>query len=213
MDATLTDRQTQVLAYIVDVLERHGAPPTVREIADRFGFASPGSVQRHLDALEKKGFLTRREGLARGIELDHTRVRELFGETDGIPLVGRVAAGRPIVAEENIEDILNMDGLFPSDMDLFALRVEGESMIDAGIFPNDIVIVRPQPTAEAGDVVAALVDDEGTIKRLGYQDNQPVLEPANANYRPIVSDDIRVVGVVVGLVRQIRSSAMRRWIH
>jgi len=213
MDSALTDRQTQVLKYIVDALERHGAPPTVREIADRFGFASPGSVQRHLSALEKKGFLTRREGLARGIELNKERVREVIGLDDGIPLVGRVAAGRPIVAEENIEEILQMDGLFPRDMELFALRVEGDSMVEAGIFAGDIVIVRPQTTAETGDVVAALVDDEGTIKRLKYQENRPILEPANANYRPIISDDIRIVGVVVGLVRQIRSSAIRRWIH
>lgn len=213
MNASLTDRQTQVLQYIVDVLERHGAPPTVREIADRFGFASPGSVQRHLSALERKGFLTRRKGRARGIELNRDKVRRVLGLDDGIPLVGRVAAGRPIVAEENVEDILQMDGLFPRDMELFALRVEGDSMVEAGILPNDIVVVRPQPTAETGDVVAALVDDEGTIKRLSYQDGQPVLEPANASYRPIVSDDTRVVGVVVGLVRQLRSSAMRRWIE
>lgn len=211
MIPSLTDRQTQVLGYIVGVLERHGAPPTVREIADRFGFASPGSVQRHLDALEKKGCLQRREGLARGIELNRARVREVIGLSDGIPLVGRVAAGRPIVAEENVERILHMDGLFPSDMELFALRVDGDSMVEAGIFPGDLVVVRPQPTAETGDVVAALVEDEGTVKRLAYHDDRPVLEPANPHYRPIVSDSIRIVGVVVGLVRQMRSSARRRW--
>ena len=213
MNGALTDRQRQVLAYIVDVLERHGAPPTVREIAERFGFASPGSVQRHLSALEKKGFLTRREGLARGIGINKEKVRETLGLTEGIPLVGRVAAGRPIVAEGNVEGILKLDGLFPHDMELFALRVEGDSMIEAGIFPDDIVVVRPQPTAETGDVVAALVDDEGTIKRLNTQRGRPILEPANPHYRPIVSDEIRIVGVVVGLVRQIRSSAMRHWIH
>ena len=213
MSTPLTDRQTQVLTYIVDVVERHGAPPTVREIADRFGFASPGSVQRHLSALEKKGFLTRREGLARGIELNKDKVREAIGLDDGIPLVGRVAAGQPIVADENVEEILNMDGLFPHDQGLFALRVEGDSMVEAGILPDDIVVVRPQPTAETGDVVAALVDDEGTIKRLNYRDGQPVLEPANANYEPIVAEDMRIVGVVVGLVRRLRASAMRRWIR
>lgn len=205
-----TDRQRQVLEFIVDAVERHGAPPTVREIADRFGYASPGSVQRHLDALEKKGYLWRREGLARGIELDKEKVRRLLGIDRGIPLLGRVAAGRPIVAEENIEEVLQMDGLFPSDRGLFALRVEGESMIDAGILANDIVVVRPQPTAEDGDVVAALVEDEGTVKRLRIRDGRPVLEPANPNYQPIVSEDVRIVGVVVGLVRRFRSSAARR---
>lgn len=211
MASDLTEKQRNILEFIVDSVEEQGSPPTIREIADRFGFSAPASAKRHLEALEKKGYIRRREWTARGIELVKDRVRKIFWRREGIPLIGRVAAGQPIVAEENIEDVLPLEGVFPSDEDLFALRVQGDSMIEAGILDGDIVIVRPQSTANPGDIVAAILEDEGegTVKRLSYADARIVLEPANENYRPIVSDNVRIVGLVVGLMRYLRAPGVR----
>ena len=209
----LTEKQEQILAFILDCVEARKAAPTIREIADRFGYASPGSVQRHLDALAKKRFIRRREGMSRGIEPVWENVRRVFWQRMGVPVVGRVAAGAPILAEENIEEVLDLQDLFPNDSELFALHVEGDSMIDAGIFDGDLVVLRLQPTAEIGQIVAAIVEDgdaEGTIKRFNRRGDQVVLEPANPNYRPIIADDVRIVGVAVGLVRRFDASRTRR---
>jgi len=206
MFAMLTERQRQILKFIVERIEEGGVPPTLREIAGHFGFASPASAKAHLRALEMKGFIRRREGQARGIELVRERVQRVFWEREGVPLVGRVAAGRPILAEENIEDVLKLEGLFPKDQGLFALRVRGDSMVGAGILEGDILIVRPQPTAEIGDIVVAIIDDEGTVKRLSRKGDRICLEAANPDYPPIIADDVRIVGVVIGLIRtRIRS--------
>jgi len=201
----LTERQRRILEFIVERIEDQGAPPTLREIAQHFGLASPASVRGHLEALEKKGFIRRRGWTARGIEPVKDRIKKLFWEREGwIPLLGRVAAGRPLLAEENIEDVLKLEGLFPRDQGLFALRVKGDSMVGAGILDGDIVIVRPQPTAEAGEIVVALIEDgeaEGTVKRFRCRGDEIVLESANPAYPPIVTREARIVGVVVGLVR------------
>lgn len=209
----LTAIQEKILAFILDCVEDRKASPTIREIADQFGYASPGSVQRHLDALVKKQFIRRREGVSRGIELVWENVRRVFWQRMGVPVVGRVAAGAPILAEENVEEVLDLQDLFPNDRELFALRVEGDSMVEAGIFDGDLVVLRLQPTAEIGQIVAAIVEDgdaEGTIKRFNRRGDQVVLEPANPNYRPIIADDVRVVGVAVGLVRRFSASHTRR---
>ena len=198
----LTERQREILRYILDRIEERGAPPTMREIADHFGLSSPASVKVHLDALEKKGFIKRREWTARGIEPVKERIRRLFWQQEGIPLVGRVAAGKPILAEENIEEVLPLKGLFPANEDLFALRVQGDSMIEAGIFEGDLVVVRPQPTAEDGEIVVAILDDEGTVKRYFREGDRVRLEPANSNYSPIITREARVVGKVIGLIRR-----------
>lgn len=202
MERGLTDKQRKILEFIIDFLKERGAPPTIREIAGRFGFSSPASVLRHLLALERKGFIRRREYTARGIELVKESVRRLFLD-EGIPLVGRVAAGRPILAEENIEEVLKLEGLFPSDQGLFALKVRGDSMIEAGILEGDILIVRPQPTAQIGDIVVAILGDEGTVKRFGRAGDHIKLESANEKYPPIVTSDARIVGVVIGVVRKL----------
>lgn len=211
MNPRLTEKQRRILRFIVERIDEHGAPPTVREIAERFGFASPASAQGHLNALEKKGYIRRRAGLARSIEPVKERVQKLFWEREGIPLVGRVAAGQPILAEENIEAFLRIEGLFPTDQELFALRVQGDSMVEAGILAGDILVVRPQPTADVGETVVAIVgDEEGTVKRLGPLEEDGVrLEPANERYQPIVTRDVRVVGVVVGLVRRMADHRLR----
>jgi repressor LexA len=166
-------------------------------------------VKGHLEALEKKGFIQRRSWTARGIELIKENVNRLFWNREGIPLVGRVAAGQPILAEENIEDVLKLEGLFPMDQGLFALRVQGDSMIEAGILEGDILIVRPQPTADVGDIVVAILGEEGTVKRFGRAGDHIRLEPANSKYLPIVTREARIVGVVIGVIRHLRSFKSR----
>lgn len=210
MPDPLTQKQTMVLEFILDAVERHGSAPTIQEIGNRFGDAV-GTVQGHLRALEKKNYIRRREGASRGTELVWENVRRVFWQRFGVPVVGRAAAGEPILAEENIEEILDLQDLFPNDRELFALRVEGDSMVEAGIFEGDLVVLRPQPTAEIGQIVAAIVEDgdaEGTIKRFNRRGDQIVLEPANASHPPIVADNVRVVGVAVGLVRRFGTSRM-----
>lgn len=204
MRRKLTLKQKQILQFILEHLEEQGAPPTLREIADHFGFTSPASVKPHLEALEKKGYIRRHEHKARGIELVWERVRKVFWQRAGIPLVGRVAAGQPILAEENIEAVLDLKGLFPEAQyeKLFALRVQGDSMRNAGILEGDLVIVRPQPKAEDGDIVVAIVnEEEGTIKRFFQEKDAVRLEPANPSYKPIRTKNVRIVGKVIGLVR------------
>lgn len=198
----LTERQKEILRFILDRIEERGAPPTMREIADYFHLASPASVKVHLEALEKKGFIRRRAWTARGIEPVKEKIRRLFWRREGIPLVGRVAAGKPILAEENIEEVLPLKGLFPASEELFALRVQGDSMIEAGIYEGDLLVVRPQPTAEDGEIVVAILDDEGTVKRYFREGDRVRLEPANPNYSPIVTGEARVVGKVIGLIRR-----------
>jgi len=134
------------------------------------------------------------------------KVRKLFWNLQGIPLVGRVAAGQPILAQENIEDVLELKGMFPRDNDLFALRVKGDSMIEAGIIENDLIIVRPQQTANIGEIVVAIIDDEGTVKRFGQAGDHIRLEPANKNYLPIITKEARIVGKVIGLIRDMQGS-------
>ena len=213
----LTRKQKEVLRFIVECIDERGSPPTVREICDRFGLRSPASAQRYIQALERKGYLHRRPGSARAVELVWDRVNRVFWERAGIPLVGRVAAGEPILAEENIDDVLPLKGLFPMDQGLFALRVQGDSMVEAGIWDGDVVIVRPQPWANTGDVVVAVLmdaEEEGTVKRLGrWDEREVVLEPANPRYEPlrVKPEEVRIVGVVVGVLRKLNPSppAMR----
>jgi repressor LexA len=200
----LTTKQRQILEYIVDLVERQGSPPTLREIANRFGFSSVASAKCHLEALEKKGYIKRRAWSARGIELVKEQVQRLFWQREGIPLVGRVAAGQPVLAEENIEEVLKLEGIFPHDDGLFALRVKGDSMIDAGIFEGDLLIVRQQPTANVGDIVVALIGDEGTVKRYGRAGDHIRLEPANEKYPPIITSEARIAGKVIGVIRRLR---------
>ena len=204
MERELTETQKKILSFIVDHVEGEGSPPTIREISGHFGYSAPTSARTHLQALEKKGYVKLHQGRARGIELIQEKVRKLFWNLQGIPLVGRVAAGQPILAEENIEDVLELKGMFPQENDLFALRVKGDSMIEAGIIENDLIIVRPQQTANIGDIVVAIIDDEGTVKRFGQAGDHIRLEPANKNYLPIITRDARVVGKVIGLVRDMQ---------
>ncbi|MCX8103574.1 MAG: transcriptional repressor LexA [Candidatus Bipolaricaulota bacterium] len=199
MRVELTEKQRQILDFIVERVSEQGLPPTLREIAERFGLQSVRSAQTHLDALAKKGFIRRLAGKSRGIELVRERVRR-----PGIPIVGRISAGQPIPALEEIEGTLDLDVLFGKDERPFALRVQGDSMIEAGIFAGDLVIVQPRQTAEPGEIVVAVTDNEATVKFFAVVDGKPMLVPANARYAPAPLGEGQIVGRVVGVLRQVK---------
>jgi repressor LexA len=199
MRTELTEKQRQILDFIVERVLEQGMPPTLREIAERFGLQSVRSVQTHLDALEKKGVIRRLAGKSRGIEVVRERVPHR-----GIPIVGHISAGRPIPALEDIQGTLDLDVLFGKDERPFALRVQGDSMIEAGIFAGDLVIVQPRSYAEPGEIVVALKDDEATVKYFALVDGKPMLVPANARYAPAPLGEGQILGRVVGVLRQIK---------
>lgn len=220
----LTARQRRVLAFIVRHAADAGRPPTIREIGAAMGFRSTGTVRDYLRALEAKGAIRRERGRARGIAplrwegppgpdppgrrglpppIPWKSRAEARSYTRGIPILGRVAAGRPLLAEENVEGFLDIPGAAASGRaGHFALRVKGDSMTDAGILDGDTVVVRKQDTARHGEIVVALVDGEATVKRLRLSARRASLDPANARYRPIsVGGETRIVGKVVGVWR------------
>jgi repressor LexA len=200
----LTLRQQQVLDYIVAEINRKGYPPSVREIGEAVGLSSSSTVHSHLAALERKGFVRRDPTKPRALE-----VTELCLSTRGInperirnlPLIGRVAAGSPLLAQENIEDTFAVPVEIAGDSS-FMLRVSGESMIDAGIMNGDYIIVRQQETAINGDIVVALIDDEATVKRFYKTGNKVELRPENSTMRPIVVTELAILGIVTGLIRR-----------
>ena len=214
MRKPLTERQQAIYEFIANAIRTRGAPPTIREIMEVFEINSTNGVRTTLAALEKKGHIRRHARLSRGIELAD------FAEGDGgsvhpalavevctVPLVGRVAAGEPILATGNIESNLQVDqSLVPSSGETFALRVQGESMKDAGILDGDIVLARHQETANRGDIVVALIGEDATVKRYSPEADCIRLLPENEAFEPIViSDDgadFRIAGVVVSLMRR-----------
>lgn len=204
----LTARQREVLGFIRSFTERHGAPPTVREIGERFRFTARAAFD-HLRALERKGMLQRRatdKRVSRTLVLAQ-RPATRRGATRDIPVLGRIAAGTPIYADENLEGTVpvNSDWLERKGEDVFALRVRGESMIEAHIVDGDLVLVRAQPSAQPGDIVAALVDDEATVKRFARDGERVVLKPEHPTMTPIVVEpgraDFRILGKVLGVMR------------
>ena len=204
----MTARQREVLGFIRTFTERHGAPPTVREIGARFGFTARAAFD-HLRALERKGKLQRRatdKRVSRTLVLAQ-RPEARPASTRDVPVLGRIAAGTPIHAVQNVESTipLSIDWLERKGEDIFALRVRGESMIDAHILDGDLVLVRPQASAQAGDIVAALVDDEATVKRFARDGERVVLKPEHPTMKPIVVEpgraDFRILGKVQGVLR------------
>jgi repressor LexA len=206
----LTARQREVLDFIRVFGERHGVPPTVREIGDRFGFTARAAFD-HLRALERKGMLERRvtgKRASRTLVLPgHRGARRQ--ESAGIPLLGRIAAGAPITAVENREDTIPLrpEWLGAGGLEVFALRVRGDSMIEAHIVDGDMVLVRRQETAGPGDIVAAMIDGEATVKRFAREGGAVVLRPQHPTMKPIVVEpgrgDVRILGKVVGVLRQV----------
>jgi repressor LexA len=204
----LTARQREVLGFIRSFTERHGAPPTVREIGERFGFTARAAFD-HLRALERKGMLQRRatdKRVSRTLVLAQ-RPGNRRGGSREVPVLGRIAAGLPIHAAQNLEGTLPLstDWLERKGEDVFALRVRGESMIEAHILDGDLVLVRPQASAQPGDIVAALVDDEATVKRFARDGERVVLKPEHPTMKPIVVEpgraDFRILGKVQGVLR------------
>ena len=196
---TAGDKQQKILDFIRSEIETKGYPPSVREICAAVGLRSTSSVHMHLTQLEKKGLIRRDATKPRALEL----LDSPLSKARTVPLVGKVTAGQPILAIENIEDQLIIpNDLAAMDTELFALRVQGESMIEAGIRDGDIVIVHSQERAENGDIVVALIGDEATLKRIYYENGHVRLQPENHTMVPIIVPRAEVRGKVVALVRR-----------
>ena len=201
----LTPKQQQIYDYILSFTAQHGYPPSVREIGAAVGLKSPSTVHFHLKGLEEAGMIVKAEGKTRAITLPAAPNRAVAEESnaraDRIPVVGSVAAGSPILAEECIEDSLTFDTQGLSG-EHFALKVRGESMVGAGILPNDLVVVHRQQEAHSGEIVVALFEDEATVKTLRRRDGHVWLMPENPAYDPIDGTHAQVVGKVVAVVRR-----------
>ena len=193
----LTPRQESIYGFIKDRIVNRGYGPTVREIGSNFGIKSPNGVMCHLKALEKKGLITREQNMSRAIQLTENIQR---GKTS-LPLAGHIAAGAPTLAVEEQEEV-DFGELFEDD-EHFCLKVRGESMIEDHIAEGDYAIIRKQPTARTGEIVAALVDGEdATLKRFYREEGRYRLEPANSEMEPIYASDVEVLGVLVGVIRR-----------
>jgi repressor LexA len=194
----LTKRQKEIFDFIGKYATKYGYPPTVREIGKAVGLHSSSTVHAHLANLEKIGLLRRDPTKPRAIELLVDRAKKAVRPA-GLPLVGQVAAGSPILAEENIEDYLEVPDVIGGEDGDYILRVRGDSMIGAGILENDFVVVRPIETADDGEIVVAMIGDEATVKSFYKEPDQVRLEPANDAYEPIRSSDVKLLGRVVGV--------------
>ena len=192
--------QARILSFIRDEIRAKGYPPSVREICGAVGFRSTSTVHSYLSELEKNGLIKRDAAKPRALELTDNSMS--YGRT--VPLVGKVTAGVPILAQENIEDELMLPANFVGRDEAFALRVEGESMIDAGILDGDIILVRKQQNAENGQIVVAMIDDEATVKRIFYEKDRVRLQPENPTMKPIYAKEVTVIGLVMGLFRSFR---------
>jgi repressor LexA len=207
----LTARQQEIWQFLVGYVDDHGYPPTVREIGEAVGLASPSTVHAHLANLERAGLLRRDPTKPRALELlGHRRTEPESAQEDvpRLPLVGQIAAGSPLLAEENVEDVMAVPEPLGRDAD-FLLRVRGDSMIEAGILHGDVLVVRRQSDARDGDVVVALVGDdeaadEATVKTFYREDGRIRLQPENAALQPIYADHVEVLGKVVGVFRSLR---------
>lgn len=193
--AELSKMQQKIYAYIADCIRQQGYPPSVREIGEAVGLKSPSTVHFHLKHLEQAGVIEKGAGKGRAITLTSPPVE------DRVPIVGNVAAGSPILAEECIEDYLTFDTGGRTG-EYFALRVRGESMLGAGILPGDLVVVRRQPTANNGEIVVALLEDEATVKRFSQKNGRIWLLPENEAYSPIDGTYAQILGKVAAVVRR-----------
>jgi len=231
MSSTLTDRQLEVLRFIVQNIEDNGYPPTIREIGEALDIRSTNGVNDHLKALERKGFLTRDPVKSRAL-IPTDAAREVLGEPRGanvirfpgtgaaaakpgmrmveIPIIGRVAAGQPILAQERVEDTVQVDSfLLGTNKKVYGLRVQGESMIGDGILPGDYIFVKKQLNAEDGEIVVAMIDDEATVKRVYFEGKRVRFQPSNPKMAPIyvAEEDFKstmILGVVVGVYRKMQ---------
>lgn len=198
MKSSLTERQRKILQFLKRYVSRRGYPPTLREIAQNFRIKWTQGIEKHLRALQKKGYIKRSSG-ARSIEIMG------FSQGRSIPVVGTIAGGKPILAEENIEKTFALSKDLLSGKDNYFLKVQGDSMREAGILDGDYVLVRPQSMAEKGEIVAASIGDEATVKYFFPEKNRVVLKPANSDFEPLVlnegSDDFKILGKVTLVLR------------
>jgi repressor LexA len=198
----LTKRQREIFDYIRRYLRKYGYPPTVREIGKALGLHSPSTVHAHLAKLEQIGMLRRDPSKPRAIELMVGKARQAL-KGPGVPVVGNVAAGEPILAEENIEDYYELPSVIGGKGDDYILKVRGDSMKDAGILEGDFVVVRPADEAKNGEIVVALLGEEATVKRFYRERNTVRLQPENKAHKPIRSKDVELLGKVVGVFRSV----------
>ncbi|MET0238016.1 MAG: transcriptional repressor LexA [Kibdelosporangium sp.] len=206
LDASaLPERQQRILVTIRDWVGRYGYSPSSREIGDAVGLRSSSSVSKHLASLEEKGFLRRGNTMSRPIDvrafLREPSARESADDSVPVPVVGHIAAGSPIAAQEHVDDILTLPRGLTGRGTVFGLRVRGDSMIDAAICDGDIVVVKQQPEAHSGQIVAAMIDDEATVKVYRRRNGHVFLEPRNPEYEVIDGDTAVVLGVVVSVLR------------
>lgn len=206
MRKKLTARQQEIYGFIAQAIRERGYPPTIREVMEAFDIASTNGVRTTLAALEKKGYIRRHAMLSRGIELTDYMQPDLSGDVREVPVIGRVAAGEPILATENVESTLSVDAGFVPRGDIFALKVEGDSMRDAGILDGDYVLARHQEAAQQGEIVVAVIGEEATVKRYYQDGNRVRLMPENDAYEPIVihpaETPFRIAGKIVSLMRR-----------
>ncbi len=208
----LSEKQLEIYEFLKMFIISKGYPPSVREICEAVQLRSTSSVHAHLDALERKGYIRKDPAKTRSIEITEdnfygTRrqeeLQDFSQETVSLPVIGRVAAGSPILAEENIEDYFTLNAEFlPKGKDVFMLRVQGDSMINIGIYSGDYVMVRRENTARNGEVVVALVDDSATVKTFFKENGHFRLQPENDSMDPIIVDYCEILGVVIGLFRK-----------
>jgi repressor LexA len=202
MKEKLTPGQSKVLSFLTEYLRERGYPPTLREIAHNFNLTGPMAPKRHLEALERKGYLRRLGGGSRAIEiLGLSPLRDALP----VPVVGRVSAGKPILAEENLEGSMTFDRSFVRGKDTFLLRVKGDSMIGEGIFDGDYALIRPQKSAENGEIIVALVGEEATLKKFYRGKDFICLQPANPQMEPLIlkegDGEVMIIGKVIGVLR------------
>jgi repressor LexA len=202
----LTERQQQVLDYIKETVHERGYPPSVREIGEAVGLSSPSSVHAQLNSLVEAGMIKKDPAKPRAIMIvdEHPLAAEDDGRTRDVPVLGRIAAGTPILAAEHVDDVMTLPTDLVGSGPVFLLEVKGDSMIDAGIHEGDLVCVHRQPDALDGEIVAALVaDEEATVKRLRRQDGKVILESANPSFEPMVfSEGVELIGKVVSVLRR-----------
>ena len=207
----LTERQQEIWNFLVEYVDGHGYPPTVREIGERVGLASPSTVHAHLANLERAGLLRRDPTKPRALELLGLRREPPAAEAQvhRLPLVGEIAAGGPLLAEQNIEDYIAVPEPLARGGEEFLLRVKGDSMVNAGILDGDVVVVRRQDTAQDGDIVVALAgedetSDEATVKRFFRENGRIRLQPENDSLAPIYASHVQILGKVIGVFRSLQ---------
>ena len=199
----LTKRQREIFEFVKQYLGKYGYPPTVREIGKAVGLHSSSTVHTHLANLEKAGVLRRDPTKPRAIELLIDRAKKAVMPANGLPLLGQVAAGSPILADENVEEYIEIPDVIGGEDGDYILKVRGESMIKAGIFDGDYVVVRQTEVARDGEIVVALIEDEATVKRFFRESDRIRLEPENDEMEPIYSSEVQLLGRVIGVFRKV----------